>query len=861
MPFAVIIENKKIRRLCLCLIITIFSSITVDSNRYSASQPKPEIPSPEAASQQAAQMRPEDLFQIEVDDELRDQLISDSRWKPILQVLRQDMMEFRWGDGELKNPIWQRYGDKTYPLLDYYSRSDDPARRAYALKGIRSLGKPYTTFWLTKQLQIGGYIPYPSELGGQVLAQEFGLDDPKLREDLIKVAQENLDLGISPDYYDHFPDPYKSEQFNRGFLLQSLGYCNVEPISRFCDQSYFKPESIPELKQWTKYEQISLLDENIKQEILNYYNDLPNEAQSYILGLLSVVKAGEISATGEMLLESFMSDTGTSLRVWAIAELDRHGSPKGAELLQEILNGNLNEINQLTTAIDWELSRGERAIKKDIKVSMSQAYFLLVGIAEKYPQSRFIQGCREYGDLRGLSYFGHEPRSVSIRKNNANKTPSEWVKNWQQWLEKYPDHPGADDAIYFLAYNLQAQNDLVGAARQWLRLMTDQPGDQDAVELAWPHIRTLLNTGLSIEQIEELIVNQSDTVAAPLLKYALAVRYARSQKYLQALQASQDLDLTKMPDYVLDSYYDSVGYLIRSGPSNSSGIQQQMQQMLIEQRERWQNLRNWQTEKNIPESKYIIASDWASSSGWKNGYLPFWDNRGISKKPIVAPLLCKKYWVCNLAQRSVNETISGYQKANSNAIALSIYQDILNDSRTPVQLREKTLFMAASTSLTQWELYPIRETIAMHPLPGMIGTSQIDQIWQSADFSFSNPITQLDAAYPYYGDLPEYQAYSELIRQAGQRFEKALEISFESIRLDYQRHIDEIISELEIQFPSSPYIDDLLFENYFLSGQAKYLKKLIEAYPDSDRYEEARFLITRPTARVNNISPLGPYWD
>ncbi|NJL37163.1 MAG: hypothetical protein HC840_08595 [Leptolyngbyaceae cyanobacterium RM2_2_4] len=42
---------------------------------------------------------------------------------------------------------------KTLPLLSYYVRSADPTRQAYGMAGIRSLGAPYSTLWLERQLE------------------------------------------------------------------------------------------------------------------------------------------------------------------------------------------------------------------------------------------------------------------------------------------------------------------------------------------------------------------------------------------------------------------------------------------------------------------------------------------------------------------------------------------------------------------------------------------------------------------------------------------------------------------------------------------------------------------------------------
>ena len=143
----------------------------------------------------------------------------------------------------------------------------------------------------------------------------------------------------------------------------------------------------------------------------------------------------------------------------------------------------------------------------------------------KYPQSKFAIACREYGDLTGRSYFDGEPRSQEIIARNANRTEIERLQAWQDWLRKYPDHAGVDDANYFLALSLQNNNDIMRAMRLWNKIMVQPMGDRDAIYLAFPHVRTLLDVGLSIEQMQTLLQEPDNQPLAPLLQYAIAVSY------------------------------------------------------------------------------------------------------------------------------------------------------------------------------------------------------------------------------------------------------------------------------------------------------------------------------------------------
>ena len=766
--------------------------------------PNQKIPSPEAAAKQAEGLSPVKLTEVEVDDVMRDRLRFDPQWQPILQAVRQDLLEIKWGDSKLTHPVWQQYGAKAYPLLEYYARSRDQVRQAYGIAGIRSLGKPYTTLWLTKQLQRRSSTPdfylLTSKLDTLLLEsgdasenqkaweREFGLDDPQVRARLIQLAKQNLEPQNSPTFY---------SQFNFDFLVNLVGYDQVFPPQPRSE----KP--VPNLSEWTKFEQTTQPNQNQIQAAIAYYQSLPAASREYLLvNRLGAVKADQISPIAKALFKSLAADAQSPDRVWAIAELDRHHDPQGSTLLQQILNGDSRPLYSLTRSVFYGFGGddGDRG---------AHAYYLLVGMAQKYPQSKFIQGCREYGDLTGHSYFGGEPRAKQLLDRNAKKSAADQVRDWQQWLSRYPNHPGADDATFLLAHSLQDQGDIMGAMRLWLTMMTSEIGDRDALYLAYPHIRTLLDVGLSAEQIQTLLQEPNYQEIAPLLRYALAVKAARSHNYAKALQVSENLNLTTMPAKVLDRYYKA-GWSWWED-NKTAEVQQQMQAMLTEQRQRWQQLLTLKTE-NTPDSRYRLASNWAGEGGWKNGYLAIWDgyrtyhlptSYSTSKNyPVEANDRwdCRFWWVCDLSKRGESAVRQAYQSASQNGVALSLYQQLLDDPKTPPQLREKTLYMIASTLLWQWENHDPGETTRIHPPAGVpVGKQQFDS---------------------YAGE------------------------SSPDIGGAYQSRIDGILTELQVKFPNSSYPDDLLFSSYFLSHQPRYLQQLVQRYPTSDRATEAQFLLT-----------------
>ena len=756
------------------------------------------IPSPLEISKKTDSFSSEEIAQLEIDDVLRDRLRFDPQWQEIAQAVRQDIIVAKWGKEPVANPVWQRYGAKAYPLLSYYARSRDETRQKYGLEGIRRLGKPYTTIWLRGQItrrlnfpNLYDIAPYNSEAESKNWEKEFGLDDPKLREELIALAKANLEPKNSPQYYG---------QFNLEFLTRLLGYEAV--YGKYSE----KGKNFAGLSEWLPYEQLKQpTDIQIKAAIA-LYQKLSSDAQENILvERLGAMKAGEISPFARSFFRSLINernsnndnaiDRQSNDRIWAIAELDRHGDAVGTELLKNILNKDLNQLHSLSKIVSYE----------NFTPKGDYAYYLLLGMVTKYPESKFAIACREYGDLTGRSYFDGQERPQLILDRNAKRTEKERLNAWQDWLKQYPDHSGADDANHFLALSLQDNNDVVGAMRLWMKVMAQPMGDRDALYLAFPHIRTLLDVGLSIEQMQTLLQEPDNQSFAPLLQYAIAIQYARSHDYAKALEISSNIQIAAVPDQILADYYNPQG---RSWQDDNrvENFKKEAQIMLSEQKLRWQKLRQWQVE-NTPESRYQIASDWAGIGGWKNGHLPVWDSYRAYRLP--EDWDCGVWWVCDPSKRSQTEILARYQAGSQNAIALSLYQNLLEESNLPTTIREKSLYMVAMTLLTQWENHTFSETQRIHPPAGVTASGKYRKVSTSRR-SYS------------------YQDYEQREKD---------------MQSDYQRRIDGLITELQVKFPQSQYIDDLLFSSFFLSEQSSYLQTLLDRYPNSDRAAEAKFLL------------------
>ena len=809
-------QRRHLYILSVCITFCLFGLEVKSARIFNSRTDK--IPSPEEMLRLTDSFSPEEISQLEIDDVLRDRLRIDPQWQEIVQAIRQDLIQAKWGRDPVKNPAWKRYGAKAYPLLSYYASLSEETRQRYGVEGIRSLGKPYTTMWLRQQIKrkitrMGSWNAHYRSLfedeygnwGRRITSWEkdFGLDDPKVRAELIALAKANLEPRDSPQFYG----------FNYLFLE------NLRKYEAIDGKYYSESKAFVVPSEWVKFEQLQDPTESqINEAIALYQKQSIDDRDKILVERLGKIKAGEITPFGLAFFRALANDQSTDEekatdRIWAIAELDRHGDEQASEILQDILENDLPQLYPLSlnySAKHWH------------------AYYLMLGMVEKYPQSKFVRGCREYGDLTGRSYFNREPRNQTILDRNAKMTDQERLEAWQDWLNRYADHSGADDASYFLALSLQDNNDIMGAMRLWMKIMAQPMGDRDALYLAFPHIRILLNVGLSIEQMQILLQDPDNQPLAPFLQYAIAIQYARSQDYAKALETAENIKLETLSDHILDAYFYPQDRWWRNHNSWYSRQNDQVaryrketQSLLSEQKLRWQKLLQWQIE-NTPESRYQIASNWAGIGGWKNGRLnlPVLQSNHLYQLP--SPSYqgyqgCRKWWVCDESKRDYEEIMTKYREHSENAIAISIYQELLEDNSTSPTIREKTLYMMAMTLFDQWENHTFSERQNIHPPAGVTATVIFNQF----NTSFARILSTLPAA-------------------IGKRYDFDYG---QGLRSDYLKRIDDIIAELQAKFPQSTYIDDLLFSSFFLSRQTSYLKTLLERYPNSDRAAEAKFLL------------------
>ena len=275
---------------------------------------------------------------------------------------------------------------------------------------------------------------------------------------------------------------------------------------------------------------------------------------------------------------------------------------------------------------------------------------LLLGITQKYRNSRFTEACIEYGNLKGFSYFGGEPRPNIIRDLNASKTPTERIDDWQDWIDQYPDHPGADDASLILGAIFAAQKNTVKQALSYSRAIFQDLGDGDKetdIGNSFIEILNALYRENRIEEIETLRQEFEDTSLSNIVTYYLAVYYVNEQNYGEALRLAKNINFTELPNNFF----------------GKSSLYEQWQDDFVWQYRRWQKLAEWQADAT-PKSMYRIASDWARQGANINGQFVI----------------------------SGNFRFGYYERSN---VPILLFSELINAPTTPPDILEKSLIMRA----------------------------------------------------------------------------------------------------------------------------------------------------------------------
>ncbi|MGF1575213.1 MAG: tol-pal system YbgF family protein [Cyanophyceae cyanobacterium] len=714
----------------------------------------------------------------------------------------------------------ERWFPLTLPIfLHWTSHPTGSTRFGYGAEQLVQRGQPYSTWWLEHLLRQNPEPGYDQTglsavLGGYNLElQEFvepdwavvGLENPAEATRITELAIRHVDPSrsewnqtnltilqrlLQTDYPQHqrvwsvllpaieAADPTKAQ------LLMGLipTYEDGIPwewqlhVARLREQlaSLDQVHEGTRLSVWDAVDQIQGLENPSLAEIRALTQQWDPDSLAFLIsGLMGPPQPHPVVVS---YVAEIASDPDHPQQVMAAVELLLKRDPRGEELLATVVEGDLTQLHTI-----WD-------------------ELLLLQLAEAFPTSRFTRAARAYGEIRGGTYFGNayydEETGERIPRPYA---PAEEERRWRQWLAEYADHPGADDAAFWLGRTLEWQGRQAEALVHYADWLVDPVGDRDMTYQIRRQFLFLLDVGVEPDDLATVVQTQSAHALEPLFRYGLAVRQARQHHYGEALRLSQDLSLNQVisttPGWEWQRWYGDWQQQISAFDTQ-----------LADQQQRWQDLQRWQQLRNSQE-RLNLARHWASWTGWRNGYLVLFDgfrNGGLGwggwRDPVAH-------------SQEIDQARPALQLANHNAQAVMLLEPLIEDTSTPARLVEQALYLQISALYRQYASYPPSETFAMVPLNG----------WGDPDPSLYEviPPDWIQAADPYYDIYKTQQEQSAW----------------------YIRHIIRITSTLLEDFPRSRYGDDALMVVYELTQDPEYLKELLQRFPEGDRSEEARVLL------------------
>lgn len=397
--------------------------------------------------------------------------------------------------------------------------------------------------------------------------------------------------------------------------------------------------------------------------------------------------------------------------------------------------------------------------------------------AHLFPDSRFARGCREYAALRGGGYF------VAYREDTSDRawcaTARLRAPGWRGWLQRYPDHPGADDALYWEGRCLEWS----GHRLQALELLADQMaaprGDGDLTDLIQDRLVLLLDVGTTRAELEQFCRRHPNHPLAPLARYAWSVRLAREHRYSEALEASRGLDLAQATNRYLGNRLYALDEAVE------------------EQRQLWTRLAG-------ERSRWALARAWAAEDGWKIGYLQlhrgnrvgrlsWWYARWLdtpelgSEVRVDRPVLARQF-----------------QLANHNAVALELVEKVIGDPHASAAVVEKACFLRVSLLDFQYQRYPFEETCFMHPLPGL--DTRETRALRAGRIDLAGGLESWESKPTYRTEVARW----------------------------YRDQTEWAVRDLLRRFPNSRYGDDALLVLYDLTGDRKYADEASARFPQGD---------------------------
>lgn len=737
--------------------------------------------------------------------------------------LRRDVV---WYPHRDQVPV-ERYtrSDRWFPFtvpvfLRWTAQPVGSSRFDYGAYRLLEQGRPYSLWWLEHLLRrnpssgygssglqavLGGY---DYQLGTDVLPQweTFGLEDPIQATRLTELALRHLDPQRS--FWDQVNLQFLQRLMQPDYPHQQRVWAVVLPAMLGMSEAELQiamqllpteEDGIP----WEWQLHVAQLRQRFPEnayfgyrnhgsgsrspDIVSDIDALADASPQEIAARLAEVDPQDYDYALSSLQWSELSDPLIQATLALMAEDENHPMQISAAVAM-LLRQDLRDPRVLATALDGDLTRFHAIWD----------HLALLQLAETFPDSRFTRGARDYGAIRGGTYFGHSDYDFETGEPIPRPfSPREEAARWRIWLDNYADHPGADDATFWLGRTLEWQGQHDEALLIYANWLVDPIGDGDMAYQIRTQFLFLLDVGVSPDQLAGLVRDYANHPLAPTFQYALGIRRARQHNYTEALRLTENLGL----DAILAAAfgwgwlrYRYAGY--ESDPTTFDA-------QLAEQRQRWQELQKWQA-LNTSQHRLNLAQHWASWTGWRTGYLALYDgsrNGGTGWYYYRDP---------DIRAADLDNARRGLQRANHNAQAIILSQPLLTDPQTPSSITEQALFLQISALYRQYASYPPAETQAMIPIEALGDPDPTLYRIPRPDW--------LQPADPYYDTYMNSQERGAW----------------------YLRHTIRLTRQLLAQFPNSRLGDDALMVVYELTQDPTFLEELLQRFPDGDRSEEAR---------------------
>ncbi|WP_159788930.1 tetratricopeptide repeat protein [Sodalinema gerasimenkoae] len=173
----------------------------------------------------------------------------------------------------------------------------------------------------------------------------------------------------------------------------------------------------------------------------------------------------------------------------------------------------------------------ERAVEDDLYLLSHLFTLELLQLANRYPESKFTKGAQEYASLAGGgAYFGSSGKKSFFRQPF---NPSTELEIWPDFIDKYEDHPGVNDAMYRVAraYELQGKYE---KALLWYQKAYRHVDNDHFSLAARRRILFIIDMIVDIDFLEDFIKSHPENSLVPALIYSKAIHLFREDRLLEA---------------------------------------------------------------------------------------------------------------------------------------------------------------------------------------------------------------------------------------------------------------------------------------------------------------------------------------